>query len=337
MADHIQSLAAMAGIPYYKKASSFNGKGSAIGVVNGYLTAFGDNKVGDTAAVVLLMRFNSVADHEVVRQAVVASPLVLEALGEKKWSKKMEARFTVGIDFLTFAWGFSLRHPSAEKVLALQKAIVEAIKPYAQPHDKHCDLCSTGKVSEVILYNGMPGYYCEACQAKQGFDAQQAAIDYAARETNLVQGLLFGAIAALAGALAWGLVAYGLNRIFLWGSVLIGLMIAKALFHGMGKVNIVGQVAVFVLTIASVLFGDVIFYTLSVMKSQNVPFSFHIVTYLVTHIIEVESEGNGIISLIFATFGAGYVVFTAARKPKFEAKFEKLETPEQSFTATAGR
>jgi hypothetical protein len=222
-------------------------------------------------------------------------------------------------------------------VLALQKAIVESIRPYAQPHDTHCDLCSSGKVSEVILYNGMPGYYCEACQAKQGFDAQQAAIDYAAKETNLVQGLLFGAIAALAGALAWGLVAYGINRIFLWGSIVIGLMIAKALFAGMGKVNIIGQVAVFVLTVTSVIFGDVIFYTLSVMKAQNVPFSFKLVSYLVTHIVEIESEGNGIMSILFALFGAGYVVFAAARKPKFEAKFEKLESPYQAFTAAAGR
>ena len=337
MADYIQSLASMAGIPYYKGASSFNGKGSAIGKLNGYLTGFGIGKVGDSAAVIILMRFNSVADHEVVRQAVIASPLVLEAMGEKKWSKKMEERFVMGADFLTFSWGFSLRQPGAEKVLNLQRAIVEAIKPFAQPHDTHCDLCSTGKISEVTLYNSMPGYYCEACQAKEGFDAQQAATDYAAKETNLVKGLLFGTVAAFAGALAWGLVAYGINRIFLWGSVLIGLMIAKALFAGMGKVNVIGQIAVFVLTVASVLFGDVIFFTLSVMKSENVPFSFSIVSYLVTHLVEIESEGSGIMSVIFALFGAGYVVYSAARKPKFEAKFEKLNAPEQAFTAVAGK
>jgi hypothetical protein len=337
MADYIQSLASMAGIPYFKSASSFNGKGSAIGMLNGFLSGFGDGKAGDSAAVILLLRFNPVADHEVVRQAIMASPLVLEAMGEKKWSKKMESRLTTGTDFLTFAWGFSFKHPSTDKVLTLQKAIVEAIKPAAQPHDTHCDLCATGRVSEVILYNGIPGYYCEACQAKQGFDAQQAAADYAARETNLLQGLLFGTIAAFVGALAWGLVAYGINRIFLWGSVLIGLMIAKALFAGMGKVNFVGQVAVFVLTVASVLFGDVIFYTLSIMKSESVPFSFKIVTALVTHIVEIESEGNGIMSVIFALFGAGYVVYSAARKPKFEAKFEKLNAPEQAFTAVAGK
>jgi hypothetical protein len=337
MADQIQSLAALAGVPFYKNASSFNGKGSAIGVLNCYLTAFGVNKVGDSAAVMLLMRFNTVADVDVVRQAVVASPLVLEAMGEKKWSKKMEARLSIGVDFLSFAWSFSLKQPSAEKVLALQKAIVEAIKPYAQPHDTHCDLCSTGKVPEVLLYNGMPGYYCEACQAKQGFDAQQAAIDYAAKETNLVQGLLFGTIAAFAGALAWGLVAYGLNRIFLWGGVLIGLLVAKALFYGMGKVNIVGQIAVFVLTVASVLFGDVIFYTLSVMKAENVQFSFKIVAYLVRHLVEIEKEGQGILTLGVALFGAGYVVYAAARKPKFEAKFERLAPAEQGFAAVSGK
>lgn len=337
MADYIQSLASMAGIPYFKKAGSFDGQGAAIGILNGYLTAVGENKINDNAAVILLLRFNAVADSEAVRQQVMASPQILEIMGEKKWSKKMEAGFTMGTDFLTFGWSFTLKRPSAEKVLALQKAVVDAVKPFAQPHDTHCDLCSGGKVPEVLLYNGMPGYFCEGCQAKQGFDALQAAIDYAARETNLIQGLLFGVTAAFAGAFAWGLVAYGLNRIFLWGGVLIGLLVAKALFYGMGKVNIVGQVAVFVLTIASVLFGDVIFYTLSVMKAENVQFSFKIVTYLIRHLVEIEKKGDGILTLGVALFGAGYVVYAAARKPKFEAKFERLVPPEQSFAAASGK
>ncbi len=337
MADYIQSLAAMAGIPFYKKAGSFDGKGSAIGVLNGYLTAFGDSKVGDSAVVSVLIRFNAVNDWQGVRNAVMASPQVLEIMGEKKWSKKMEERFVMGQDFLTFSWGFSLKRPSAEKMIALQKAVVDAIKPFAPPHDTHCDLCSSGKISEVMLYNGMPGHYCEACQAKEGFDAQQASTDYEAKQTNLVRGLLFGTVAAFVGALAWGLVAYGLNRIFLWGAVIIGLLIAKALFYGMGKVNLVGQVAVFVLTVLSVIFGDVIFMTLSVMKEQNLSFSFGIVKYLVTHIVELESEGSGIMTVFFALIGAAIVVYSN-RKPKFEAKFERLVADgAQAFGAVAGK
>lgn len=337
MAGYIQSLAAMAGIPFYKKASNFDGQGSAIGILNGYLTAFGDSKVGDDAVVAMLIRFNPVEDWTRVRKAVQELPKILEILGEKSWTTKMEERFTMGRDFLMFAWGFSLKRPAAEKVIALQQALVEAIKPYATPHDTHCDLCSSGTVHEVMIYNGMPGYFCEGCQAKQDFEAQQAASEYEAKETNLAQGLIYGTVAALVGALAWGLVAYGLNRIFLWGAVIIGLLIAKAFFYGMGKVNMAGQIAVFVLTVVSVIFGDVIFMTLSVMKEQHVAFSFSIITYLITHLVEIESEGSGIMTVFFALIGAGIVVYSN-RKPKFEAKFERLQSPEGSAMGTsAGR
>jgi hypothetical protein len=95
---------------------------------------------------------------------------------------------------------------------------------------------------------------------------------------------------------------------------------------GTGKVTHFGQVIIPVLTVASVLFGDAIFYTLVVMKHENVLFSSKLLGVVLLHLWEIEREGNGVLSLVFALLGAGYALY-AARKPKFKATFQPLGAP----------
>ena len=151
-------------------------------------------------------------------------------------------------------------------------------------------------------------------------------MNYEAIEPNYPNGLVLGVLAAVLGGLAWGLVAYGINRIFLYGAILIGYLVAQAVIKGTRKVTRFGQILIPVLTIASVLFGDAIFYTLSVMKSESLPFSMKLLSAVVVHLWEIEKEGGGILSLLFALVGAGYALF-AARKPKFKAAFQQLGAP----------
>jgi hypothetical protein len=87
-----------------------------------------------------------------------------------------------------------------------------------------------------------------------------------------------------------------------------------------------GQIAVPVLTIASVLFGDAIFFTLAVMRSEKIPFTWKLLQEVLAHLWEIEMKGNGILTLIFALVGAGYALY-AARKPKFKTSFEPLGAP----------
>ena len=87
-----------------------------------------------------------------------------------------------------------------------------------------------------------------------------------------------------------------------------------------------GQVIIPILTVASVLFGEAIFYTLVVMRHDRVPFSGSLLNAIVVHLWEIERKGNGVLSLVFALIGAGYAVY-AARKPKFKAAFQPLGTP----------
>jgi hypothetical protein len=133
-------------------------------------------------------------------------------------------------------------------------------------------------------------------------------------------------VAALLGGLAWGLVAYGINRIFLYGAILIGYFVSWGVIKGTRKVTRFGQVIVPILTGASVLFGDAIFYTLAVMRSEKVPFSAQLLKAILVHLWEIESKGGGALTLFFALVGAGYALY-AARQPKFKAKFEPLGAP----------
>jgi len=128
------------------------------------------------------------------------------------------------------------------------------------------------------------------------------------------------------GGLAWGLVAYGLNYIFLYGAILIGYLVAAAVLRGTGKVTRFGQIIIPVLTIASVLFGDAIFYTLIIMKQEHVAFSGKLLNAVVLHLWEIEIQDSGVLSLLFGLVGAGYALYSA-RKPKFQAVFQPLGAP----------
>jgi hypothetical protein len=169
-------------------------------------------------------------------------------------------------------------------------------------------------------------FICATCQEKVRHELNQAAEKYEMITPNYPNGLVLGLGAAVLGGLAWGLVAYGLNYIFLYGAILIGYLVAAAVLRGTGKVTRFGQIVIPVLTIASVLFGDAIFYTLIIMKQEHVAFSGKLLSAVVLNLWEIEIQGSGVLSLLFGLVGAGYALYSA-RKPKFQAVFQPLGPP----------
>jgi len=128
------------------------------------------------------------------------------------------------------------------------------------------------------------------------------------------------------GGVAWGLLAYAINRIFLYGAILIGYFVAGGVLKGTGKLPRFGQVIIPILTVASVLFGDAIFYTLAIMKHEGAPFSTKLLGAVLSHLWEIESQGGGVLTILFALLGAAYALY-AARKPKFKAAFQQFGIP----------
>lgn len=315
--DYLKQVAALTGLQHYPNQGPWARKsGSVIGSRDGYVTAIGFYRSRE-AKIVILLRFKKQEHAELVKEAVVQSDAV-----PKRHGKLAE----VGSDFLRWEWKYSFTKPKPEEVARLADALRESIKQAAPGFDGRCEHCTSASTPALTLMNGTPVYICAGCQEKVHHELDQAAINYDAIVPNYPNGLLLGIGAALLGGVAWGLVAYGIHRIFLYGAILIGYLVSIAVIKGTQKVTRFGQVIIPVLTVASVLFGDAIFYALEVMKSEGIPFSGKLLKAIVMNLWEIEQEGGGILSLVFALVGAGYALY-AARKPKFKAAFQVLGVP----------
>jgi hypothetical protein len=199
-----------------------------------------------------------------------------------------------------------------------------ALKSAAPPLNARCEKCQRDE-RQMTLFNRLPGYHCLSCQQEIAHKLNAAAEEYDRADTNLPLGILYGAVAAFLGSVAWGFVAYGINRIFLWGALGIGAAVAKAVVKGIGKVDWPGRAAIGALTLASILFGDVIFYTLATMKERNVPFSFPLLHQVMAQFWQLETK-FGIPSLIFGLIGAAVMMYQT-RRPEFKAQFEPVGEP----------
>ena len=313
--EYLQQVANLAGLRHYPQQGPWGKKsGSAVGTRDNYVTAIGFSQKGRTAVLVILLRCKKIDQPEQVKTALKSAAIKKGKLG------------AIGSNFVRWEWTYAFAKPKAEEVAKLVEELRTAIKPVTTPFDGRCEKCGSTSTQSLTLLNGMPMFICATCQEKVRHELNRAAENYEAITPNYPNGLVLGLGAAAAGGLAWGLIAYGINRIFLYGAILIGYFVAAAVIKGTGKVTRFGQAAIPVLTVASVLFGDAIFYTLVVMKHQHVPFTGKLLNTIVVHLWEIESKGSGVLSLVFGLVGAGYALYSA-RKPRFRAVFQPLGAP----------
>ena len=312
--DYLQQVAGLAGLQHYPNQGPWGRKsGSAVGTRDGYVTVIGFSRDRQGAKLIILLRFKKTEQTEAIKAMLKAAKVKKGKLG------------AVGNDYLRWEWKYSFSKPQAEEVAKLTEDLRTAIKQVTMGFDGRCEQCTSASTPSLTLMNGIPTFICAGCQEKVRQDLNLAATNYEAITPNYPNGLVLGIGAAALGGLAWGLVAYAINYIFLYGAILIGYFVAAGVIKGTGKVTRFGQIIIPVLTVASVLFGDAIFYTLIVMKHEHVSFSAKLLQTVVLHLWEIESKG-GIASLIFALVGAGYAIYSA-RKPKFQAVFQPLGSP----------
>lgn len=316
MADYMAQLSESVGLPYYPKQGPFETKkGAIIGARDGYLIAIGLTKqAGQSAALGVLLRFKAVSRPEQVRAAIEAASL-----------KPSRAKMQVDNTSLLLIWPYALSKPKPTEVANLIRAMIDRVGSIAQGLDGRCEKCQSAATQVLLLRNGVPGYYCDGCQQRIRQELDVAAVDYENKQSDIPRGAVLGIVVAALGSLAWGGMAFAIHRIFLYGAIGIGYLIGWAVVKGMGKINRVGQTLVFALTVASVLVGDMFFYTLSGMKQfglSSAPQVFRIVN---AHFWEWETR-HGIGSIIFALIGAGFALYRV-RKPKFTVRFDRLGSP----------
>jgi hypothetical protein len=318
-------LSKLTNLPYYEEHRIFGGKsGALIGIVDGYIVALGLGKAdgGHNAAVKMLLRYAKGQDPEQVKQA----------LGAAKGKFKLA---TTDETTVILVRAYSFGKPDAADVAETLQGLLTALKTSASSVNGKCYEC--GKAGpQLILLNDVPTYCCSSCQVQLTQKLDAAAVAYENLETNLLLGLLFGVVAALLGSIAWGGVASVLHRIFLWGAIIIGLFVGKAVVKGTGKVTWTARIMIGLLTAASVAFGDAIFYALMVMKESQIAFV-PALKLVLSNFWKLETDaGGGIASILFGLIGAGITIYST-RKPAFKARFVTLGTPASTLSTAAAK
>ncbi len=313
--EWLTQLSQLTQVPYYPNHALFEDKaGSLIGVRDGYLVALGLGKAGNgQSAVKLLLRYGK-----------SENPQLEDSLKAAKGKfGELKADDSAASAARTYSFGKPEPQETADSLTSLLTALRSSAVPALAGHCEHCQRSE----NQITLFDGVPAYVCSNCQQQIQGELSAAGAQYEQMETNYPQGLLYGVGAAIAGGLAWGLVAYAINTILLWGAIGIGYLVGQAVVRGMGKVTWPGRILMGVLTVASVLFGDLLFYTLSVMKEQGLPFSFGLVMEILSNFVAIETESEGgLASVGFALVGAGIVIYST-RRPEFHARFEPLGEP----------
>ena len=190
---YMQAIANLLGLHYYPNKGAFKG-GLVTGAKDGYLVIIGSEgldaiKFGFTfllhylgfgpaslrpnrsnsAAIHVTVRFKSVDDTsefvERITKAVEFPPELLAEPGIKELPGQFPEQMTiVGADNIRWEWAWQFIKPKPEAIELLAMSLLRAARSVAPAFDGFCEICKTKPANEIVLGNGIPGYYCIACQ-----------------------------------------------------------------------------------------------------------------------------------------------------------------------------
>jgi hypothetical protein len=146
-------------------------------------------------------------------------------------------------------------------------------------------------------------------------------IDQLENESNLLMGLIGGAVAMLVSAIVWGAVTYFTNYQIGYLAVGVGFLVGIAVkYFGRGKTAIFG-ISSAILALMGTMLGNLMFYSGIIAKQESVPFLTVFFYFLTTpaDLIGVFAAAFGFMDIVFYVLAA-YVGFTTALDIRRKAK-----------------
>ena len=272
--SYLQQLGDSLGFTVLPDALTFkgdfqHGKGIVLGLRSGYLVCVGLISAGEANSVGVIVRYRRGAPKDAIENALKSRPAFKSFIARKP--------VKVSADGLTVAWPYALKKPTPDAVRNFVDEVVSCVRGLAMPFGGKCEDCGSIEVAEITLVNAMPGYHCDACKARFAAEKERAAEEYKSRPANYMLGVPVGALIAAAAGTAWGLfISWAEVGSTTWSPKLhfiAGFFVAGpvgwAMFKTMGKVTRSGQVAAILLALAGKFWGDVIYYTFSVLYSSK--------------------------------------------------------------------
>jgi hypothetical protein len=139
------------------------------------------------------------------------------------------------------------------------------------------------------------------------------AVEQLDTESNLLMGLIGGALAMLVSAIIWGAVTYFTEYQIGWMAIGVGFLVGFAVkFFGRGKTAIFGLSSAVLALIGCVL-GNLMFYSGIISHEEGVPFLTVFFFFLTSpaDLIDVFTVAFDFIDILFYVIAA-YVGFTTA-------------------------
>lgn len=296
-----------------------------------------------------LIRFPKVPDPSVIRQRLLDDAALADLPG---WSKlkpagpakppalvgfssggavKLARTNLVGarpliVDETSVVWTRACpwRRPSAEQLQGWVEKLVASLAQITRGFDGRCEQCRRGLGERFAMVNDVPVHLCEGCQQDLVQKGRMAEHEYEQGEANHLLGALYAAAAAMVGGALWALAALLTGRMFAGVAIGIAFLVGIAYRLGARKMDLAGQVIGVALTLAGVLFGDLLFYAALVMRERP-EVGFRLDAGLLVFLrVLAHSPGDVLFSLLFGVVGSIYVPRMLAR-PKFVPKIEPGE------------
>lgn len=231
--------------------------GVAYGLVDGFPTQV---QLTEGKSIKVLFR-HAGEDNEVeLRSAIAQSPEV-KASGMKL--------ALVGVDpgsvMLTITDGFA-RLPSQEVILLRVRAVLQVLAAVSTAPVPTCRLCGSETGAEPVLWDGIVDLVCPACVARVDEEAQQAAAAYRSRSANLPLGLVCAIGMGIVGGALYGGVMAATDRMFWLLAIVTGILVGFGAAAGAGKGGPAVQAIAAVVTVLSVLAGELGFMAYQIDK-----------------------------------------------------------------------
>lgn len=333
MAAYVEQLAAgLSGVALPKakafEVKGYNGKGLLIGKHNGYVYAAAMMNAGKYSVLAILLRHGA-TEPGAVGQALQALP-TMHGFGKKK-------QVVAGQNASLVLLPVSFRKPKAPDVAAFLDAATDAIKAMAPPLAEKCEECGSS-TSEVVLMNGAPGYHCSGCQQRIVMAKEEEERQYREKPLHLVQGAMYGTVAAVVMGAAMGMLLYWMRDgipVKLWAlvSLAVGAATTYALTYGSEKVDFWKQLAIaLVLPLLCNAVADNLLLTRLLMDEFQLPFGLNLFLNVAAELPQFlwRFEYGVIVILAQAGSAAVAVGVLHSLKPKFIPSFVSVGAPAEA-------
>ena len=216
------------------------------------------------------------------------------------------------------------RRPGVERLQGWVEKLVVALSQVTRPFEDRCEQCGRTLGGRYAMVNDVPVHLCETCQQDLVQKGRMAEHAYDQTEANHLVGTLYGSVGAAVGGATWALIAFTTQRMFALVAIGIALLVGFAYRLGAKKLDLAGQAIGILLTLAGVLFGDVLFYAALVMRERpELGFRPDLGILVFLRVLK-NAPGEILFSLVFGVVGSIYVARMLAR-PKFVPKIEQAD------------